>query len=479
LTVTGSGSLVNTGDAMGIGVHTGSGTLNVLNGATVNSVRGTIGSDPGTLGVVNVSGAGSHWTNRSDINIGISGAGTLNIMNGGRVDNGDHGYFSVGGSTGAIGAVTVSGSGSILNVALDAYFGANGQGSLNIVNGGTVVDREGFVGFNPGPGSSGTVTIDGIGSSWVQTAAGDLAHPGYTGIGNGVVTVQNGGLLWSPGIVYVDSPTGALLTVTGSGSLVNSGDAMAIGVHNGSGTLNVWNGASVNSVRGTIGSDPGTLGVVNVSGAGSHWTNRSDITVGYSGSGILNILDGGRVDNGDHGYFSVGGSTGAIGAVTVSGSGSILNVALDAYFGANGQGSLNIMNGGTVVDREGFVGFSPGSSGTVTIDGIGSSWVQTAVPGDLAHPGYTGIGSGVVTVQNGGLLWSPSIVYVDSPAGALLTVTGSGSLVNSGDAMAVGVHTGSGTLNVLNGATVSSVRGSIGGDPGTLGVVNVSGAGSP
>ncbi|MCZ2982682.1 hypothetical protein NYY70_21120, partial [Acinetobacter baumannii] len=63
--VSGRGSRWDNGFALLAGVDTGDGAVHVLNGAILNSVDGHIGSaanGPGK-GLVQVSGAGSIWTN--------------------------------------------------------------------------------------------------------------------------------------------------------------------------------------------------------------------------------------------------------------------------------------------------------------------------------------------------------------------------------------------------------------------------------
>ena len=57
---------------------------------------------------------------------------------------------------------------------------------------------------------------------------------------------------------------------------------------------------------------------------------------------------------------------------------------------------LTIQNGGTLTDVGGFVGNLPGSQGTVTVSGAGSTWTNI---GTLQ---VGGLGTGTLTIQNGG-----------------------------------------------------------------------------
>ena len=76
---------------------------------------------------------------------------------------------------------------------------------------------------------------------------------------------------------------------------------------------NIISGGSVSNTLGYIGYYSGSAGTATVDGAGSTWTNGSDLTIGYSGSGTLNITDGGAVSVTGTTYVgSDAGSTGAI-----------------------------------------------------------------------------------------------------------------------------------------------------------------------
>ena len=64
--------------------------------------------------------------------------------------------------------------------------------------------------------------------------------------------------------------------------------------------------------------------------------------------------------------------------------------------GQNGTGTLTIQSGGTVSNVFGAVGNLPGSQGTVTVTGAGSTWTNT---GTVM---VGGLGTGTLTIQNGG-----------------------------------------------------------------------------
>lgn len=118
---------------------------------------------------------------------------------------------------------------------------------MNITNGGTVSNAIGYIGY--GGDSSGTVTVNGSGSSWINS--------GFLYVGH------HGGLNWN------DSATG---------------------------TLNIINGGSVSSCGGSLGNGETSSGTVTVDGSGSLWTNNGNLGVGsFYGYGNLNILHNGNV----------------------------------------------------------------------------------------------------------------------------------------------------------------------------------------
>ena len=68
--------------------------------------------------------------------------------------------------------------------------------------------------------------------------------------------------------------------------------------YNGTGTLRVADGIAVASSFGYLGYYSGSAGTATITGAGSKWTNSSDLYVGFSGGGgRLTINQGGQVSN--------------------------------------------------------------------------------------------------------------------------------------------------------------------------------------
>ncbi|OQY06289.1 MAG: hypothetical protein B6I25_04255, partial [Planctomycetales bacterium 4572_13] len=134
-----------------------------------------------------------------------------------------------------------------------------------------------------------------------------------------------------------------------------------------------------------ISNDAGIIssGEVTVDGSGSIWTNSDGgLKVGYFGSGTLNVINGGAVVS-SNGSVVIGDGNHSAGIVTVDGSGSTLTISRDLRIGYHaGTGVLNITNGGAVIGEDAFIAselYTPDSTGIVTVDGFGSTWIIGAL----------------------------------------------------------------------------------------------------
>ncbi|CAN7599037.1 hypothetical protein LJR231_004442 [Phyllobacterium sp. LjRoot231] len=143
------------------------------------------------------------------------------------------------------------------------------------------------------------------------------------------------------------------MIVTGQNSTFNFGNNIIIGYF-GTGTLTVEDGAHVindgpaltgDSAFSVIGANAGSIGTVNVRGAGSSWMTGSQLMVGDAGTGTLNISDGGSVTTESGSSI---GSQGGSGTVLVSGLGSIWYAGNVLIVGGAGDGTLNITDGARV-----------------------------------------------------------------------------------------------------------------------------------
>ncbi|MBN2292796.1 MAG: PEP-CTERM sorting domain-containing protein [Pirellulales bacterium] len=184
-------------------------------------------------------------------------------------------------------------------------------------------------------------------------------------------------------------------------------------------------GGTVSTYRGSIGYDPGSSGQVTVDGAGSMFTNSSNLYVGRGGSGVMDIIGGGSVDN-DTGY--IGYSANASGEVTVTGTGSTWTNGGSHYVGFLGNGTLSITDGGAVDNGFGFIGYALDSTGQVTVDGNGSTWKNS----DGLYVGDAG--DGTLTITGGGRVDVAGGLFVKYGGASYINMTGGGKLALYGDA---------------------------------------------
>ena len=387
------------------------------------------------------------------LTIAETGTGTLAIDNGGTVTNGTS---LVGIQAGSSGTVTVNGVGSNWSNSGDTHVGFGGTGALNIQGGGAVSSNYGFIGDIAG--SDGTVTVTGQNSTWTNSS--QLIVGSY---GNGTLNILAGGAVSNTtGIIgNIAGGTGAV-TVSGVGSIWTNSSGLSVGYF-GTGTLTIENGGAVSDINGVVGYYDTSL--ATVSGAGSTWTHAGTLSVGLYAGGTLNISDGGFVTS--VGTY-IANDIGTTASVSVDGLNSRLTTSDSLLLGRNGNGSLTISNQGVVeVSNTLVIGQYITGIGTADVTGSGSA---------LHASGYMIVGSqgaGSLTISDGGLVTVAVMLTLGDYASGVGTVTvrgvGSGLTTNS---LNVG-NQGSGTLTIEDGGTVSNSMAYI-----RAGIVSVSGAGS-
>jgi len=499
ITVTGSGSQLSSTDTMDIG-FAGVGVVNVGAGGSLTNTVGFLGSTANAFGTATVSGTGSQWNNSGALNVGLNGNGTLIVEDGGLTSNTTG---VIGSEVGSTGTVTINGTGSQWNNSGFLYVGLLGNGTLNVEAGGLASSSRGEIGFDSN--STGSVTITGNGSQWNNS--GELTVGVF---GTGTLDVEAGGVISSFGgsVAFWGGSTGTA-TITGNGSQWNNLDVLSVGA-SGNGTLNIEAGGKVSSTDSLLGDSVGGTGTAIVTGDGSLWSTGNLFLGGSAfsdgGVGTLNILDGGQLLVGDdtvNGVMTIGGSgagaelwvrngsriiagpthvwldgsfignsSGTTGTVTITGTGSQwINPNL-LYIGSGGSGMLNVEAGGLVTNTTGIIGNQTGSFGAAIVTGAGSQW-NTAVS---LLVGYRG--NGTLNVEAGSLVNS-EYGFIGSQATSTGTViiTGSGSHWNNSAELHVG-ESGTGTLNVEAGGLVTSPSGVLGAFSGASGTATITGTGS-
>ena len=447
VTVTGSNSVWNNSLAVTIGYASGAvnNQLNILNGGTVVSGAGQIGSFSASGNSATVSGSGSLWTNSDELLVGDSGSfNALRITNGGAVMTGS-----------AVVGNTATSTNNLLTV---------GNATLTVTNATSdaVLDvRRGNVAF-----TAGTITADQL--LLTNGAASRFTFNGGTLITRSA-TVSNG-LDFLVGSNAGFAP--ATWDVRSSATPTTLAKGLSIGTSNANATLLITNGATLSVGLATNGYTSSILGVsagstnnlAIVAGPNSVWTNSYDLYVGFDGSfNTLLMANGGRVADG---FGFIGYHPGASNnQVTVTGPNSVWTNSASLFVGFDGSfNTLLMTNGGRVADGFGYIGYNPGASNNqVTVTGTNSVWAGISVTiGD-----DDGAVNNQLSILNGGTVVSTSGFIGSFSAGAsrnAAMVSGAGSLwINSG-ALLVGDTGSSNSLLITNGGAVQSSNAYVGFD---------------
>lgn len=263
-------------------------------------------------------------------------------------------------------------------------------------------------------------------------------------------------------------PTGAALALSSpidGGATVsvttpeNVAGNLTVG-NSGTGTLNIEQGGKVTNNIGFLGSAVGSNGTATVTGQGSEWANSGSVIVGSSGTGTLNIEQGGKVTNS---AATLGHASGSSGTITVKGTGSLWQSTSTVLVGNSGTGKLNIESGGKVISNVGEIASGFNSTGTVTVKGTGSAW-------DITNVLYVGaFGTAILNIEDGGKVTNDSGIMGAYNNGTV-NVTGAGSAWMNTE-LIIG-FSATGALTIANGGTVSGstsvTLAAYGGSRGTL-----------
>ncbi len=248
--------------------------------------------------------------------------------------------------------------------------GGTSDGSVEITEGNAIsIGRHGNIYLGAGPGVQGTLTL----KEGSQILNNGILYAGSKGIGHLNITSGSsvkaiGGIHHTSGYLgYKPSGVG-YLKIDGVGSYINFGQTLAVGLE-GHGDVRVLNGGALN-VRSHIflGQNEASTGDALISGQGS-LAQASGLHVGYNGSGRLQVLDGAVVTTQ---FGRIGRGNNSTGSALISGEGSVWrsqgNAHSEVDFFVGRTGSLNVESGGLLE--------TGGASvyGTVTLDGEDSKW---------------------------------------------------------------------------------------------------------
>lgn len=444
--------------------YAGNGRFTVQNGATANSANTIIGHLAGGEGTATVTGTGSSWTNGGNLYIGNEGTGTLNVEAGATTSSTGTVYLGAG-STGD-GTLNLRTGGSFDAGTNHLFIGYGGTGLVDITAG--HLESDGAT-LGDGTGSSGTATLSGAGSSWSNAGALSVG-----GSGSGQLSLTGGATLTTQSASVASTVTSSI-GVSGTNSLLTINGAFYLGI-DGNASLNITNGGKVVSGETIIARHSGSTSTATVTGSNANWTTARLILggdpfeVGATGGNAALTVSGSASLN--TAAALLGGVAGGSGNVTMDDASWTATDRISV--GYAGSSTLTIQNGATVSSTGGLAGHLAGSTGTVNITGAGSRWENNGVF-------YVGNeGGGTLNLTAGGTLTSTDgYVGVATGANGSATISGSGSQwINSGDLL-VGHEGGStGSMLISAGGSVSNLQGILGDLAGASGSLTVTGSGS-
>lgn len=277
VTLAGAGSKIEA-DSARVGVL-GEALLHVRDGATLQTLFGTIGSSlyngPERSALyhaeVIVEGTDSRWDNTGALNIAHEGHGKLTLSDGGIVNTA--GGTRIGHKQGSIAEIQVVGEGSGWYVAGEMGIGYRGQADLKILSGGRI--ESGRVSTSSGPGEV-DITVQGEDSEWAIN--GDLYFNG-----DGRIRVLEGAKVSAVSadfsFIYAAEP--GRIEVRGPGS-----EFLIAGLFEFDRPLTLAGGGSIRSGEVELNSD------IDIEGSQSHFQIQGGMLMGYRIASVINQNEG-------------------------------------------------------------------------------------------------------------------------------------------------------------------------------------------
>ncbi|TSA34114.1 MAG: hypothetical protein D4R65_06725 [Verrucomicrobiaceae bacterium] len=486
LTKQGSGTLTLTGTNTYTGATTVSAGALYVNGdnklatgdVTVQS-GGTLGGGGNIGGNVTVQSGGTITAGRNATSTDLLSVNNLSLLSGGTAllkIQGLSAFDSIwakdvlsatgnvtlslqlsGGYTGEVGDAFkifnfTTPSFDITNFALASNLGSQFQWDLTgLTSNGTVAIISGI----PAPTHwLGQTDSTWSGTNWASDGNGTATTATPTRTDN-ITFSATGATHQTPVTLDVDATIKSLTVDDTVGLTGNKTLTVTGGTTIGNGNLTLSNGITLRSnsnIASMIAENSGADASVTVNGG--NWTNVSNLIVGSSGNGTLNVTDNGTVSVGANG-------TGTVNLGVSSGSVGTLNIG--SYGGNSTAGTLNAaeVDGGSGTATVNFnqtdaITFAPKITGGASANQLGGG--TTTLIGNSTYTGATSVSAGAlyvngdnsaatgdVTVSGGTLAGSGNI-------GGNVTVQSGGTITAGADETSGG-HLTTNNLTLLDGST--------------------------
>ena len=452
-----SGGVGSAGGTIGWG---GSGQVTVSNGALWHISDGGTDSSatnrgPGiTLGFASGVGAGNGGLAITGANSRVEIVSSSLAPVGGAADNGNP-FVHVGRDSGSTGSVTIGAGGKLLLTG-NALSTPAFERTTYLGIGGT---------SDNAAGGTGSLSITGAGSEARLTGTDAFVSVGRNG--TGTLNLSNGALLAATSI---NVGRGATATSVGNGTMTMNAAKVEL---NGFFTNSVGSGASLSvGNRGGTGSlsmsNASTVTVTNLSPAGASF-NLGGTTPNPLGTGTLNMSGGSSITvTAGAGLASASIGRDGTGVATLQGNSFIDIGDGTAHLGrlATGNATLSLQSGSKLLTGITHIGGSSdvdaGGTANVLVSGAGS---ELRASGPTAFIGVGRGGTGTLTLNGGGTATATAMSIGRN--GGLGTLTVNSSTLNLGGQQTGGNQVGANLAIGLGGAA-----GGLGGGTGIANIVN-------
>ncbi len=378
----------------------------------------------------------------------------------------------------AAGTLTLGSGAELISKATGASaLGLAVDGAL-VANGGTIVVAAGVaIGGELDLSSGATAAVSGLvavgataGGSGAEIAidAATLTVRNQLQIGfasTGTLIVSHGGQVSTPvslsfaALVAGGSGSTGLVDIKDAGSELNAGtNQVQIGV-GGAGTLTAEGGGTL--VAGNLFIAEGGTGTVDLTGAATTIKiGAGGVGVGEGGTGQLTLEQGATLSITGGLNIGVGGD----GSLTAEGGGTL--VAGGLFIAEGGTGTADLTGAATTIKiGTGGLGIGEGGTGQLTLE----QGATLSITGGL-NIGVGSTGIGTFDIESGATLVSQGAAIGGFTTSGPTSVPGTGTVLlnnaewqSSGQIEVGAGQGGTGTLDVENGATLTSVGATIGG----------------